>query len=369
MLTPLLYFFIAIIAIQVIYYLFIFTRFAFVSSKTKSSVAVSVSVIVCSKNDEKNIIELVPLLANQDYPDFEIILIDDASTDETLTHFKRFEKEYSNIRIVKIVPTEAFWGNKKYALTLGIKSAQKDYLLFIEPNCLPKTNKWISEISSGFSEKKTIVLGYSAFKKVRFSLLNILTRHQSLFSAVQYFSWAKLGHPYMGISRNMGYKKDEFFKINGFISHMRSRFGDDDLFINQASNSKNTDVVYSPSSFTYAAPHQTYSDWFKERRKYLFTANSYKFFDKFQLSIFNISQVLFFVVMIFELIFEFDYIELLLLLIGIRYFIVWLVIGISSVKLREKSVIFWFPITEIINIIIQSALYIINIFSKPLHWK
>ena len=126
MLTFTFYFFIAIVAIQLFYYLFVFGKFAFAKPQQSTPKRIPISVIVCAKNEEENVAKFIPILAEQDYPDFEIVLIDDASSDETLELFESFEKQYSNVRLVKVENNEAFWGNKKFALTLGIKAAKKE---------------------------------------------------------------------------------------------------------------------------------------------------------------------------------------------------------------------------------------------------
>ncbi len=132
-----LYIFIAIAAIQFVYYLGVFGKFAFAKAQKITPKRIPISVIVCAKNEEENVANYIPLLAEQNYPDFEIVLIDDASSDATLTIFEDFEKQYPNIRLVKVENNEAFWGNKKYALTLGIKAAKKEYLLFTDADCYP----------------------------------------------------------------------------------------------------------------------------------------------------------------------------------------------------------------------------------------
>ena len=250
MLAILFYVFIGIVAIQLFYYVFVFGKFSFLKLQKSTPKKIPISVIVCAKNEAENVIKFVPILAQQDYPDYEIVLIDDASSDTTLDLFEGFEKEYPNVRLVKVENNEAFWGNKKFALTLGIKAAKKEYLLFTDADCYPTSKDWIKEMSSHFTTEKTIVLGYGAYEKMAGSFLNKLIRFETLLTAVQYFSWAKMGRPYMGVGRNLAYKKEEFFNVNGFIDHMKIRSGDDDLFINQAAKGKNTTISFSPESFT-----------------------------------------------------------------------------------------------------------------------
>lgn len=368
MLTFTLYFFIFVVVIQLAYYLGIFGKFAFAKAQKTAPKKLPISVIVCAKNEEENVKNFIPLLAEQDYPDFEIVLIDDASSDDTLEVFEEFEKRYPNVRLVKVQNNEAFWGNKKYALTLGIKAAKKEYLLFTDADCYPASKDWITAMSSQFTLHRTIVLGYGGYEKIANSFLNKIIRFETLLTAIQYFSWAKLGRPYMGVGRNMAYKKEEFFNVNGFIEHIQIRSGDDDLFINQAANGKNVSIAYTPESFTYSKPKTSFKDFFTQKRRHVATANYYKPIDKFQLGLFYCSQLLFLILPVLLLAFQFQWI-LVLGLIGLRYLAAWIVVGFSAGKLKENDIKFWFPVVEIVLIFTQINIFITNIFSKPVHWK
>lgn len=362
------YIFIGIVAIQLIYYLGIFSRFAFAKKQQTNPKKIPISIIICAKNEEENVKKLVPLLLAQDYPDFEIVLINDASSDNTLELFETYEKQYSNIKLVNVINNEAFWGNKKYALTLGIKAARYEYLLFIDADCYPVSKDWITSMSLNFTQTKTIVLGYGAYEKIKGSFLNKLIRFETMLTAVQYFSWTKAGKPYMGVGRNLAYKREEFFKTNGFINHMKVRSGDDDLFINEASTSKNTAICFNPNSFTYSEPKKTFSEWFRQKRRHTSTAEYYKYFDKLQLGLFYFSQFWFIILAIFLLAVGYNWI-FMVSLIGLRYLTTWLVLGFSSSKLTEKDTIYFYPIIEIILIFTQLNVFLSNIFSKPVHWK
>jgi glycosyltransferase involved in cell wall biosynthesis len=360
--------FIGLAVIQLVYYLFVFGQFAFAKAQKITPKRIPISVIVCAKNEEENVAKYIPLLAEQNYPDFEIVLIDDASGDNTLEIFEQFEKQYSNIRLVKVENNEAFWGNKKYALTLGIKAAKKEYLLFTNADCYPTSKDWITAMSSQFSKQKTIVLGYGKYEKVANSFVNKIIRFENVVNTIQYFSWAKLGQPYMGLGRNMAYKKEEFFNVNGFIDHMQIRTGDDELFINQAANGKNTTIAYTPESFSISKPKTSFSEFFNQKRKQIATANYFKSIDQFRLGIFYGSQLLFLLVAIFLLAFQFEWIIVLSLIVA-RYVIAWIVVGFSAGKLKENDIKFWFPIVEIVLIFTQVNAYFTNLFSKPINWK
>ena len=357
-----------LIFIQFVYYIFIFGKFSFSKKTTSSPKNIPISVIVCAKNEEENAKKYIPILAQQNYPNFEIVLIDDASRDETLEIFEEFEKQYPNIKLVKVENNETFWGNKKFALTLGIKASKNEYLLFTDADCYPQTNNWITEMSSHFTDEKTIILGYGGYEKIKGSFLNSIIRFETLMTATQYFSWAQLGKPYMGVGRNLAYKKSEFFKTNGFISHIKIRSGDDDLFVNEAATRQNTAICCSSESYTLSRPKTTFAEWFAQKRRHVATSKHYKFGDQFQLGLFYFSQIFFFVISIILLSWQFQW-QIVLGLIGFRYLFTWISVGFSASKLNEKELVYWFPVLEIILVFTQFNVFVTNLFSKPVFWK
>lgn len=364
----LFYTFLIIVIIQLIYYGFIFSRFAFAKSKTPSKKNIAVSVIICAKNEADNLQQFLPHILEQDYPNFEIVLINDASHDNTLDVIETFAKEHSNIKIVNVENIEAFWGNKKYALTLGIKAATHDFLLLTDADCKPITKSWIKSMSSHFSNTETIVIGYGAYKKSKHSFLNSLIRYETLLTAIQYFSYAKLGIPYMAVGRNLAYRKDEFFKANGFMSHMNIKSGDDDLFINQVASSKNTVLCFSKDSFTESLPETTFKAWFNQKRRHISTSKYYKLKHKLMLGLFYLSQLLFWVLGIILLSFIFKW-EIVTLLILLRFIVQYISIGFSAKKLNEIDTIILLPFLEIFLIFSQFFIFISNLTSKPTHWR
>lgn len=366
-LLVLLFVFLAVVAIQALYYLLVFGKFSFAKNEKIAPKHISVSVIVCAKNEQKNIEEYLPLLLNQNYPSYEVVLIDDASSDDTIALIEGFQQKHANLKLVKVENNEAFWGNKKFALTLGIKSATKEYLLFTDADCYPASTEWIAEMTSHFTMHKTFVLGYGAYEKDN-GFLNKLIRFETLLTATQYFGWAKIGKPYMGVGRNLAYKKDEFFKVNGFINHMKIRSGDDDLFVNEAAAKSKTAISFNPEGFTYSKAKESFGEWFMQKRRHASTAKYYKSFDKAQLGLFYCTQLLFFILPIPLLSLRFEWIVVLSAIV-FRYLASWISLGFSAGKLEEKDVMYWYPVLEIILIFTQLSVFFRNIFSKPVTWK
>ncbi len=366
-LVILFYSFIAVVAIQTIYYM-VFSFFAFSKNKRNKTSSTPVSVIICAKNEGDNIKKFLPSIIEQNYPTFEIVLINDASADNTLELFEALALKHGNIKVVDVENNEAFWGNKKYALTLGIKAAKHNHLLFTDADCKTVSKDWISTMSRNFTDKKSIVLGYGSYQKKGYNLLNKLIRFETLLTAIQYFSYAKVGSPFMGVGRNLAYTKSDFYSTNGFINHMKIRSGDDDLFINEVATKHNTAICFLEESFTVSIPKTTFKTWFKQKRRHVSTANFYKTKHKLTLGLFYVSQVLFYILPIFLLSFLYQW-EIVLGLIGFRLIFQYFVFGFSASKLKEKDILYLLPFLEIGLIIAQFSIFIINKISKPTHWK
>ncbi|WP_034062034.1 glycosyltransferase [Lacinutrix jangbogonensis] len=359
---------VVVVCIQVLFYGVLFGRFAFKKAKNKPSKNLPISVIICAKNEAKNIKQFLPSILNQKYSKFEVVLINDASTDGTLEIMEVFAEKHNNIKVVNVKNNEAFWANKKYALTLGIKAAKYNHLLFTDADCKPISKNWVTEMSFNFTNEKTIVLGYGAYHKIKNSFLNKLIRYETLLTAIQYFSFAKSGMPFMGVGRNLAYYREEFYKTNGFINHIDVRSGDDDLFINEAANSKNTTICFTKESFTTSNPKTTFNSWFRQKRRHVSTANRYQFKHKVLLAIFYISQVLFWVLSILLLSFFYNW-QFVICIVTFRLIIQYLTIGFSAKKLNEIDVLYVLPFLELFLIGFQLTIFITNLISKPKHWK
>jgi glycosyltransferase involved in cell wall biosynthesis len=362
------YGFIAVVFIQVVYYLFFFSKFAFIKQKKERAKKIAVSVIICAKNEADNLQRFLPSIISQSYSDFEIVLINDASNDDTLEVMKNFASKNDNIKIVDVKNIEAFWGNKKYALTLGIKASKNDYLLFTDADCKPVSKYWIHDMCAHFNKENSIVLGYGAYSKIKKSFLNKLIRYETLVTAVQYFSFAKAGIPYMGVGRNLAYARKEFFNANGFINHIKIRSGDDDLFINQVATSSNTAICFSENSFTESIPKTSYKNWITQKRRHISTAQHYKLNHKILLALFYCTQLLFWFFAMTLLITTFKW-QIVIALFLVRLIIQYTILGMSSNKLRESDLIILLPVLEVFLIVVQLTIFINNLISKPNHWK
>ncbi|GHA46492.1 glycosyl transferase family 2 [Salinimicrobium marinum] len=326
-----------------------------------------VSVIICAKNEAENLRKFVPSILNQNYHNFELILINDASSDDTLEVIEEFQELDPRVKIVNVQNNEAFWANKKYALTLGIKKAVNPYLLFTDADCEPQSPDWITQTTAHFKEPKTIILGYGGYFINKKSLLNKLIRFETLLTAIQYFSYAQWGMPYMGVGRNLAYTSTEFYRQNGFASHLHIRSGDDDLFVNEAATPENTAISVHPSSFTRSIPKNSFKKWFIQKRRHVSIAGNYKLQHRFMLGVFYVSQLLFWILFIAALFTE--YRNFALIVLAVRLLVQGTVYYNAAKKLQETDVVWLFPFLELFLICAQFGIFISNLISKPAHWK
>ncbi|BAO54282.1 glycosyltransferase [Nonlabens marinus] len=356
-----------VVIINLTYYLY-FAKSAYVKQALPSKSSSPVSVIVCAKNEAQNLLELVPLLLNQTHPDFEIILINDASSDDTRSIVEDFSSKHQNVQMVDVVNNETFWANKKYALTLGIKKAKNDQLVFIDADCRPSSSEWLSLMSAPLSGSNRIVLGYGGYEKVKDSILNRLIRFETVFTAMQYMGYALRGNPYMGVGRNLAYTAQQFYDVSGFMAHMRIMGGDDDLFINEAATAENTAVQLDPDSFAISKPKTTWAQWWTQKKRHVSTAKHYKRKHKCTLGLFFLSQFFFILSTIVAFIFETHW-EIIMVLVVLRYLVVMIIMGRGLSRFRESELLPLLPLLELLLIGTQIGLFFSNTNSQPKRWK
>ena len=241
------------------------------------------SVIICARNEVANLTAYLPSILNQKYQNFEVVVVNDRSWDGTEELLEQMAKEYAQLKIVKVLDNDKFIAGKKFAVTMGIKAAKHDWLVFTDADCLPASENWLLNMQQPEDENVEIVLGYSPYLKKR-NLLNALIRFETFFTAVNYLSFALKGMPYMGVGRNMAYKKSLFFKNKGFAAHMHIPSGDDDLFVNAHANKYNTAIRLHPDSHVWSNPNTTWSGYLRQKKRHFGAGKFYKPKHKFILS-------------------------------------------------------------------------------------
>ena len=312
------------------------------------------SVVICARNESENLRRNLPAILKQDYPDFEVIVINDGSTDESEDLLSELEEEYPNLYHSFTPDSARYISRKKLALPLGIKASKYDWLVFTEADCTPVSDKWLRRIARNFTPSTDIVLGYSGYERGK-GWLHKRVSFDSLFTSLRYLGFALAGKPYMGIWRNLAYRKELFFKVKGFSTHLNMQRGEDDLFINQIANENNTRVETSPDSVIRMQPVERYKDWKEEKVSYMATARFYKGSQRWLLGLETATRLLFYVVCLSGIVFgilSFHWLAagLALLLWIVRYSAQAYVINKTANEMGDnRSYYFTLPVFDIIR--------------------
>lgn len=358
--------FAACVLVQLIYFLFFFLRIARhkdVADQTTSPV----SVVVCAKNEEKNLRELIPILMDQQHSDFQVVVVNDASWDSTKETLDALQVSYPSLHVTHLDEEKQRMGGKKFALTLGLKAAKHDTVLLTDADCRPSSRNWLREMTKGINGGVQIALGFGGYQKMA-GLLNKVIRFDTFQIGMLYLSFAKAGIPYMGVGRNLAYSKGLFFEHGGFRRHYHIASGDDDLFISEVARKKNTIININPDAHTLSEPKLTWKDWFTQKRRHLTTAPHYRGFHKVLLSLFPVSWMLMILSFIFLLVVK----KALMLVIAIfltRYLIQIAIFRGSSKSLGNRDVVWLSPVLETTLMVLNLTIYLSNIFNKPKQWK
>jgi len=286
--------------IQLYYYLFVFNKVSRYKHKDEEIPKLPVSIIICARDEAHNLKKFLPSILTQDYPDYEVIVVNDCSSDKTESVLNEFCELFPLLRYTTIKKDIKFTHGKKLAQTIGIKAAKNDILIFTDADCYALSNKWVERIQQNFSPETEVVVGFGGYIK-NDTFLNKLIRYDAVFIAMQYFSFALAGHPYMGVGRNLAYRKSTFFNNKGFASHFNIESGDDDLFINQVADKKNTRIEISIDSQTRSIPKTTFNKWLKQKSRHNSTFRYYKSLHKTLLAIEIISRFFFYFMFLFLL--------------------------------------------------------------------
>jgi len=328
--------FCAVIAVQVFYYLFFYSRLAFYKIPLQQeTVEHPVSVIVCARDEANNLVKNLPGILVQDYKTtHEIIVVNDNSVDESRYILDEFKKSFKNLKPIELTQEAKLITGKKFPLSMGIKSAKHETLLLTDADCVPASELWIQRMQEGYVNGIEIVLGYGAHHK-KPGLLNMIIRFETFHTALQYLSYALAGIPYMGVGRNLSYKRDVFIRNKGFSSINQIPSGDDDLFINQVATKKNTTIVIDPQAHTLSEPRNSWGDWMKQKYRHYTTSKYYLFKHKFLLGFYSFTLFLVYPLLAVSIIFYNWWLPLAVF--GVRFLLQALIYFKAMKKLNESD--------------------------------
>ena len=327
----------------------------------------SVSLIIAARDEEKNLKENLKLWLGQNHNSFEVIVVNDCSYDDTGYLLTEYQRKYQHLQSIELCESKVFKGGKKHALFLGIKGAQFERIIFTDADCKPASKDWLALMNAQFTNQKKIVLGMGDYEKKK-GFLNYLIRMDTLQIAIQYLGMAARGFPYMGVGRNLAYKKDLFFENRGFKKHIDLKWGDDDLFINQVSRGGNTTICAITEAQTISEPKMSFRDWFVQKRRHMSTAGRYRFATKMLVSIKPLRIALYYSTLIAGF-----FISGLNNSFLISAFIIYLLHVLIFVRLKNKigkvNYFYVFPFVEITLFVVNILIYLSIWIRKPKSWN
>lgn len=348
-------------------YLFVYGKVAFYKEPARNENYPPVSVVICAKNEADNLTEYLPKILTQEYPEFEVVVVNDCSWDNTEDVLREYGKIFPNLKTILIKEDEYYKHGKKFALMVGIKGTKYEHLLFTDGDCYPNSNHWIKEMMKGYAPGKEIVVGYGPYKKEK-SFLNKLIRFDTFMIGLQYLSAGLANKTYMGVGRNLSYKKDLFFKNKGFATHYHITSGDDDLFVNQAATDSNSSVVLHKDSFTYSVPVKTFTEWNRQKARHLSTGNLYTSSSKNRLVMLHLANYLFWGLAIVAFT-RIDWIVVVGALFLLKNIVQFIALYKGGEKLDERDLIGGFLLFEFLLLFLYPAWHLNRALFKSAKWK
>jgi cellulose synthase/poly-beta-1,6-N-acetylglucosamine synthase-like glycosyltransferase len=321
-----------------------------------------VSVIICARNEAENLDNFLPSVLEQDYPDYEVIVVNDCSEDESYDVLGKFIKQYPHLRVSNVNKDPKFTHNKKFAQFIGIKAAKNNILVFTDADCQPESDKWLAGMVARFTPETEFVLGYGGYLKEK-GFLNKYIRNESMTIAMQYLGMAIRGIPYMGVGRNLAYRRRLFFENKGFGSHNHVISGDDDLFVNTMATGKNTKVEFSPGTHTRSVPCSSVGEWIKQKKRHLTTAPYYKLSHKVLLILEPLSRILFYATaaILFSFLF---YWKAAIIIFAVRLGVQVTIIFLVQKRLNETGLLGYSLFFDIFSPLINASIYISNFLKR-----
>ena len=234
-----------------------------------------VSVIIACRNEQKNLQSNLQYIINQQYPEFEIVIVDDNSTDGTC----EFVSELANASLLAIKIVKNDGQGKKSALSCGIRAATYEHLVFTDADCQPASERWISGMMSHFDEANPLVVGYGELSGNAFAAR--FASYDATLIAMQYMGFALLGHAYMAVGRNIAYSRKLWETLGGFATHSNIASGDDDLFVREATKHIRPTVCFLPEAKTISPAKDSFVRLLRQKSRHVSSSVKYSLLDKF----------------------------------------------------------------------------------------
>jgi cellulose synthase/poly-beta-1,6-N-acetylglucosamine synthase-like glycosyltransferase len=359
--------------VQIVYYLLCFLRVALYNDKLDGINNKPFSIIICARNEGRHLENNLSAWLNQEYKDaygntnYEVLLVDHMSDDGSNYLYKEYLESYPHFRTLQLKQEAKGIPGKKFPLSMGIKEAKYENLLLTDADCTPNSNLWLQQVAKSYSADTEVVLGYGPYKKES-GFLNIWQRWETLHTALMYFGFALNGKPYMGVGRNLSYVRKIFNENKGFSKHHHIASGDDDLFINQVANKRNTKILLHKDSYTYSEAKKSFDAWWFQKSRHLGTSKFYKPLHKNLLGLYSAAHTMFWLLLLPTILLASKYFLIIIGIFLVRLLVQWITIGLGARRLHENDLILWVPLFDILTLYYNIKL-LPSVFKSADKWK
>lgn len=343
-----------------LYHVFIF-QLKFKNDSLKSLPNLpGVSVIIAVRNGSAQISKNLPEIIQQDYPAFEVIIVDDHSDH---AEKKQLEGIISSWPGVKLFSSSS--PGKKQSLLKGIEEAKYALVLFTDADCKPASNAWIKTMVEHSIDHNT-VLGYSPYLKSS-GCLNLFVRFETLMTGMQYLSWGMKGCPYMAVGRNVLYARELLIKNNPFQIHSDIPYGDDDLAIQSLADQVQISVCLDQKAQMISTPPASFGEWIRQKHRHLSAGHYYKQQSWWQPGLYGIALIghWFLIPFLIPSLAVWHWLPVFIAFLLLR----WVNYKHWSDKLGDMDTIKWYPLLEILYTIYLGFMGTFTLIAKKKTWN
>lgn len=341
---------------------------------TTSNNKQGVSVIIVTNNSADALKTGLLQILEQDYPLFEVVVVNENSTDDTEFVLYVLKKNYSNLTVINLGRNDNNFESYKFSLSIGIRSAKYSYCLLTNVSCTPQGYNWLDKMMEPVNNNNQckIVTGMVSREKSKYGLLNAIVRYDESLSCVNLISYTNLGNAYTSCGMNMIYEKDFFISHGGFIAQYTKMCSQEDYFVHRFSNKKNTATVVDNEAKLLLPPINSFGTFCRTKFATSLSHKALKGSSKVLLATLPLSSFLFYVLLGILFFFSFPWQYILIFIVA-----KWISQIVFSTKQRRKTsakkIVWVAPFMEIFfflfNFIIRVRVLFYRKKEKKIRWK
>lgn len=343
------------------------------------SVKKPISVVIAIGNEHEQLRQNLPFFFNQNHPEFEVVVVIDGSDRDLVYIMDEFEKLHPNLKIVNFEWSKNFFVSRKFAESVGIKSATHDRILLSHITTRPASPEWISQMSRTLSDNKKIIIGYHTLaSKTSFS--NAFVRFETFFYTLRYLRSVLSGRPFTASSKNLAFHRSLFYETKGIEQFYNVNTGDENMFVTRAATKANTGIEVHPNAFVKEQETVTFAEWFAKKIRHRVLLKEFKFSNRLELAVQDWFMALFHLTAFAILgcfflpkthVFAVP-LEILILAGGIvflKFLIQFAVFKCMMSVFKERGFLLLIPLFNLIKLFILPILFFVGLFTKRITWK